>query len=156
MKTFTKSISLTLVFAMLIAAFSAFGLQASAATIYDCMKTKTLTVKTNSVGWYEANPYITFECRSDSLPAIPHDAPLMTLKIEDKTHGTTSWARISGTGKYISSKLKLQGGRTYKITVSYLYNAKENKEKLAAGTGLTWNTGKWGIKNTSKLSYTIK
>lgn len=98
-KTVTKSISLTIVIAMMISIFSMFGIQASAATTYDCMSTKTLTVKTNSVKWYECNPYITFQCKSDSLPDIPHDAPLMTIKIEDTTRKTTSWARISGTGE---------------------------------------------------------
>ncbi len=141
-----------IVFTMLISMFSIFALQVSAATTYDCMKTRIITVKTEKVSWYQSDPYITFECKSDALPMISHDAPLMSLKIEDKTTGTTSWARISGTGKYISSKLKLEGGRTYKITVSYLYNAKENKDKLSPAVGYTWNTGKWSIKSMSKVS----
>lgn len=157
-KTIAKSkfVSIILALTTLISVFSAFSLPASAVATYDCMQTRTFIVKTQRVGWYETDPYIVFSCESDAPRGIYHPAPLMSLKIVNKTTGEISWARISGCGRYISSKLKLDGGCKYEITVSYLYNAKENKEKLAVATGLTWNTGRYSIKSTSKLTYTIK
>ncbi len=118
---------------------------------YNAFTTKVINVVTNKSG----SPYIKFRC----LGETPNNAPFLSLKIYNHKTKTTTWKWVSGSGTDISSKLKLDKGTKFTITVSYLYDKKENWEKiLSAGTGYKygWVRGNWRISSTSALNYTIQ
>ena len=154
MKTkLSKVLSLTLVIAMLASMLSVFGLQASAATTYLATSTKQITVSTGN-SW--ATPSITFKCNADYYMGSPY-APKLSLKIYNHNTGKTSWARVTGTGRSISSTLKLEKNKTYTVTVSYLYSASVNRNALRAGGGKGWAQGHWYISSTRNLkSYSVR
>ncbi len=131
---------------------------ASANSTYNCDQTKVLTVKTGTGGLFK--PSITFKCKAlkeFGSRGISNYAPKMSLKIYDHSTGTTSWKRITGTGSSISSTLKLERGRTYTITVSYIFDKSVNYNAIAVATGRTWAEGTWWITSTNRInSLTIR
>lgn len=153
----SKVLSLTLVLTILASMFSVFGIQASAASTYKCMSTKTITITTKNSCF---TPSMTFKCKAAKefgSDGISNYAPKMSLKIYDHTTGKTSWARVTGTGANISSTLKLARNHKYTVTVSYLYDANVNKNALRVGGGKGWADGTWWISSTSNIkSYSIK
>lgn len=154
MKTrISKVLSLTLVIAMFASMLSVFGLQASAATTYSATSTKQITISTGS-SW--TTPSMTFKCNADYYMGSPY-APKLSLKIYNHNTGKTSWARVTGSGRSISSTLKLEKNKKYTVTVSYLYNESVNKNALKAGGGKGWAQGSWYISSTKNLkSYSVK
>lgn len=154
MKTkITKILSLSIVVVMLTSMISAFGITASAASTYSAMSTKQITVYTSS-SW--TTPSITFKCNADYYGGSPY-APKLSLKIYDHSTGKITWARVTGTGRSISSTLRLEKNRKYTVTVSYLYNASVNKNALQAGGGSGWAKGNWYISSTRNIrSYSIR
>ncbi len=124
-KTFTKLISIFCVIATLFSMTSIFAVSASAASVkqtYDCDRSVTFTVKTGG-----KSPSIKFVC--DAAPkAYAHrcsKAPIMAITVSPSINGKDFFL-ITGTGKNISSTLKLQINTTYTVKVSYYVN-KTNK-----------------------------
>lgn len=117
-------------FAILVSGFQMFALGASAAAVtskYDCDRTVTFTVKTKSSG----TPSLKFTC--DAAPkSAGHrcsKAPVMAITVSPAVNGKTFFLvkdSFDMTPRNISSTLKLQKNKTYKITVSYYVN-KTNK-----------------------------
>lgn len=153
-----RFISLVAVLIMLISMFSVYSISASAVSTYDCSKTRTITVTTQSGGI--SKPSITFKCKSAKecgSHGISNYAPKMSLKIYDHKTGTTTYKRITGSGSNISSTLKLEKGRSYTITVSYIYNKSINYNAFCVGGGSTWAEGTWWISSTNRIStYKVK
>lgn len=148
-----KTLSLLLVIAVITSALSVFGIQASAATTYSAMSTKQITVNTGNA-W--STPSLTFKCNADYYTGNSY-APKLSLKIYNHNTGKTTWARVTGTGRSISSTLRLEKNKRYTVTVSYLYDANVNKNALQAGGGKGWTQGKWYISSTSNLnSYSVR
>ena len=125
-KSITKRfVSLLCIATLLMSATSIFAVSASAASskqTYDCDRSVTFTVKTGG-----KSPSIKFVC--DAAPkAYGHrcsKAPIMAITVSS-IHGTEFYL-ITGTGKNISSTLKLrEKNTTYNVKVSYYVN-KTNK-----------------------------
>lgn len=154
MKTrISKVLSLTLVITMLASMLSVFGIQASAATTYSATSTKQITICTGN-SW--TTPSMTFKCNADYYMGSPY-APKLSLKIYNHNTGKTSWARVTGSGRSISSTLKLEKNKKYTVTVSYLYNESVNKNTPKVGGGKGWAQGSWYISSTKNLkSYSVK
>ncbi|MBR6509333.1 MAG: hypothetical protein IKT38_01855 [Clostridia bacterium] len=123
---FKRGISFLCIATIMLTMTSILSISASAATAkqkFDCDKTVTFTVKTNTKG----TPSIKFV--SDAAPkTLGHrcnKAPLMAISVSPAINGKNFFL-ISGTGKNIASTLKLQKNKTYTIKVSYYVN-KTNK-----------------------------
>ncbi len=128
-----RLISMICLATVLLSMLSIFTVSTSAASVkqsYDCDRTVTFTVKTGS-----KTPSIKFEC--DTAPkTFGHRcsrAPVMGITVSPSVNGK-SFYLITGTGKNISSTLKLEKNKTYTIQVSFYVN-KANK---CTCTGLTY------------------
>lgn len=125
-KSITKRlVSILCIVALFVSMTSIFSVSASAASVkktYDCDKTVTFTVKTSA-----KTPSIKFSC--DAAPkTMAHrcgKAPVMAVTISPSVNGKDFFL-IKGTGKSISSTLKLQKNTTYTVKISYYVN-KTNK-----------------------------
>lgn len=125
-KSITKRlVSLLCIATLLMSMTSIFAVSASAASskqTYDCDRSVTFTVKTGG-----KSPSIKFVC--DAAPkAYGHrcsKAPIMAITVSPSINGKDFFL-ITGTGKNISSTLKLQKNTTYTVKVSYYVN-KTNK-----------------------------
>ena len=152
MKKMTRMISFVMVLVMMFTMISSICCTVSAASAYDCKITRTITVKT---GNGKTTPSIKFTCKPDKELkniGISAFAPKMSLKIYDHTTGKTTWKRITGYFTTISSTLKLEKNKTYTITVSYLYDAKLNKNSAIVGGGNGWVNGTWCISSTKNIT----
>lgn len=154
MKTkLTKILSLSLTIAMLASILALFGIQSSAATTYSATTTRQITVYTGKA-W--STPSITFKCSADYYGGSSY-APKLSLRIYNHNTGRTTWARVTGSGRYISSTLRLEKNSRYTITVSYLYDASVNKNALRVGGGKGWAQGSWYVSSTRNVnSYGIR
>ena len=154
-----RFISFAMVMLVIASMFTTFSISASAASQYDCHKARTITVTTKSGTKWNSKPTITFKCKAAKELGdygISNKAPIMSLKVYDHTTRRTSWYRITGSGATISSKLRLEHGRKYTITVSYIYESL-NKNAIRVGGGKGWADGNWWISSTSRInSYKIK
>ena len=153
-----RVLSFAMVLVLVCSIFSVFTVSASAASVYDCDKSRTITVQTMSGGL--AKPSITFKCKADKeygSKGISNYAPKMSLKVYDHKTGKTTWKQITGSGSNISSKLTLERGRKYTITVGYIFTKSVNYNAICVGGGKTWAEGTWWISSTSRLSsYKVK
>lgn len=156
-----RIMSIALVLVLMLSLTSMFAVSASAASTnstYNCDQTKVLTVKTGTGGLFK--PSITFKCKAlkeFGSRGISNYAPKMSLKIYDHSTKTTTWKRITGTGSSISSTLTLERGRTYTVTVSYIFDKSVNYNALAVAIGKTWAEGNWWITSTNRItSLTIR
>lgn len=153
-----RIVALTMIIAILCSLMTVFAVTASAATTYDCDNARVITVQTKSGG--VTKPSITFKCKADKefgSRGISNYAPKMSLKVYDHKTGKTTWKQITGSGKSISSKLTLEKGRKYTITVSYIFTKSVNYNAICVGGGKTWAEGTWWISSTNRLSsYKVK
>ena len=159
MKKRIVSIALVLVLMMSLASMLAVSVSAASSNSkYNCNQAKILTVKTGTGGLFK--PSITFKCKAlyeYGSRSISNYAPKMSLKIYDHSTKTTTWKRITGCGGTISSTLTLERGRTYTITVSYIFDKSVNYNAIAVATGRTWAEGNWWIASTNRInSLTIR
>lgn len=151
----SKILSITLVLVMLASVFSIFGIQASAASTYSAKSTKQIVVRTGSA-WWRGTPSIKIRCDADYYMGNAY-APKLSLKVYNWNTGKTSWATVTGSGRSISSTLRLERNQVYTITVSYIYNASVNRNALQAGGGQRWTDGTWRISSTNNInSYSVR
>lgn len=149
----TKTLSIALAILMIAALFTSFGIQASAASSYSATRTRRITVYTGS-SW--TSPSMTFKCTADYYCGSSK-APKLSLQVYNHNTGRTTWARVTGNGRTISSTLRLEKNTRYTVTVSYLYNASINKNALQAGGGYGWTQGTWSVSSTRNIrSYSIR
>ena len=174
MKTFKRILSFVLIFAALLSGKFVTSVSAAAQTIpYDCDKTVTMTVKTGNKA-----ASMKFVCKADKetktvnralfgAKTYTHtcsSAPKMTIKVSPKVDGK-QYFYIQGSGKTISSTLKLDKNTTYTIQVSYYRNAcnlcKCNTNDLnlfhpgeAVGSAKYYCNGSWQVANSSNVNIT--
>ncbi len=120
-----RFVSAICIITLLLSMATIFAFKTSAASVnqkFDCDKTVTFVVKTNSKG----KASVKFEC--DAFKDSRHKctrAPLMAISVSPAIDGEDFFL-IKGTGKNISSTLKLKPNTTYNVRVSYYVN-KANK-----------------------------
>ncbi len=149
-KSITKRlVSILCVVSTLLSMTSIFAVGASAASVsqkFDCDRTVTFTVKTTS-----KSPSIKFVCGAAKVTQNwqTHQcsrAPLMAISVSPAIDGE-SFFLIKGTGKNITSTLRLKENTTYTIRVSY-YVTDANRCKCKFGDQIYCNFHNMGVGGT--------
>lgn len=146
-KSITKRlVSFLCVVVTLLSMTSIFAVGASAASVrqkFDCDRTVTFTVKTTS-----KSPSIKFVCDAAKVTQKRQThqcsrAPLMAISVSPAIDGE-SFFLIKGTGKNITSTLRLKKNTTYTIKVSY-YVTDVNRCKCKFGDLMYCNFHDMGV-----------
>lgn len=175
MKAFKRVLSLCLILATLFS--GQFATSVSAATTtkkYDCDKTVTLTVKTsNKAASMKLVCKAANEKKTIKLPLLgttktySHTcsvAPKMIIKVTPKVDGK-QYFYLQGTGRSISSTLRLDKNKTYTVQISYYYNScnlckcSANDLNLfhageAVGSPRYYSNGDWQVTSSKNLDIT--
>jgi hypothetical protein len=174
MKTFKRILSLVLVLAALFSSQLVTGVSAASKTLpYDCDDTVTMTVKTGSKA-----ASMKLVCKAEKQTQTVNRAifgkktythtcsvaPKMTIKVSPKVDGK-QYFYLQGSGKSISSTLKLDKNTTYTIQVSYYRNScnlckcSANDLNLfhlgeAVGSAKYYCNGSWQVASSKNLNIT--
>ncbi|MBE6926601.1 MAG: hypothetical protein E7461_07145 [Ruminococcaceae bacterium] len=174
MKTFNRILSLVLVFAALFSSQLVTGVSAATKTLsYDCDDTVTMTVKTGSKA-----ASMKLVCKAEKQTQTVNRAvfgkktythtcsaaPKMAIKVSPSVGGK-QYFYLQGSGKSISSTLKLDKNTTYTIEVSYYRSScnlcKCNATNLnlfhpgeAVGSARYYCNGSWQVANSKNLNIT--